>query len=406
MKNIISLFTFRMSTLTSAVLLVISLLQWHVKAFGFKANTKIPLFTNVAYIGQPMIGKTSVTSSTPFRLFSTPEAPEFEEDVALRFSGVGRLYHEPQSDKSCTVEIGNTAMNGDSTPIAIDEHTASEEKEKKPPHMEVIDRLSKSTVAIVGIGGVGSWAAEAICRSGVGNILLIDLDDICTSNINRQLHALSSTVGKMKIDEMRQRLLDINPTCNVTLIHDFIGVDNANDIVDSLLPEVDVILDAIDGANEKTALIAAACYSNVTVVTCGGAAGRIDPTKIICEDLTKSSQCRLLFRCKKLLRTRYKLFPEGMTKKQAKAKNSRNRTWRIWSVFSEEVVEDRRGGSEGGDSVSSLRTCDGPLGTACFVTGAYGFVAASKVVSMLANQELIKPRILKSALLKKNALQD
>ena len=210
----------------------------------------------------------------------------------------------------------------------------------------------------------------------------------------------------MKIDEMRQRLLDINPTCNVTLIHDFIGVDNANDIVDSLLPEVDVILDAIDGANEKTALIAAACYSNVTVVTCGGAAGRIDPTKIICEDLTKSTQCRLLFRCKKLLRTRYKLFPEGMTKKQAKAKNSRNRTWRIWSVFSEEVVEDRRGGSDDRDSVSSLRTCDGPLGTACFVTGAYGFVAASKVVSMLANQELIKPRILKSALLKKNVLQE
>jgi tRNA A37 threonylcarbamoyladenosine dehydratase len=84
----------------------------------------------------------------------------------------------------------------------------------------------------------------------------------------------------MKIDEMKKRLLDINPTCNVTLIHDFIGKDNANEIVESLKPEVDVILDAIDGTNEKAALIAAACYNGVSIVTCGGAAGRVNPTQI------------------------------------------------------------------------------------------------------------------------------
>lgn len=83
---------------------------------------------------------------------------------------------------------------------------------------DVLHRLHQSTVAIIGLGGVGSWAAEALCRSGVGNLILIDLDDICISNTNRQLHALTSTVGQMKIDEMKRRLLDINPGCNVTLM--------------------------------------------------------------------------------------------------------------------------------------------------------------------------------------------
>jgi tRNA A37 threonylcarbamoyladenosine dehydratase len=91
------------------------------------------------------------------------------------------------------------------------------------PHLAVVDRLAESTVVVIGIGGVGSWAAEALCRSGVGNLILVDLDDICISNTNRQLHATSSTTGKRKIDEMKRRLLDINPDCNVTNIHDFVS---------------------------------------------------------------------------------------------------------------------------------------------------------------------------------------
>lgn len=90
-------------------------------------------------------------------------------------------------------------------------------------HLQIVERLNKATVAVVGLGGVGSWAAEALCRSGVGNIVLIDLDDICISNTNRQLHATSTTVGKMKIDEMKRRLLDINPQCRITNILDFVS---------------------------------------------------------------------------------------------------------------------------------------------------------------------------------------
>lgn len=90
-------------------------------------------------------------------------------------------------------------------------------------HLAVIDRLAESTVCVIGIGGVGSWAAEALCRSGVGNLILVDLDDICISNTNRQLHATSSSIGRLKTEEMQRRLVDINPDCNVTLIHDFVS---------------------------------------------------------------------------------------------------------------------------------------------------------------------------------------
>lgn len=251
-------------------------------------------------------------------------------------------------------------------------------------------------MAVVGIGGVGSWAAEALCRSGVGNIVLIDLDDICVSNTNRQVHTTSTTVGNMKTIEMQGRLREIRPTCNVTIVHDFISVDNAYTIVQNLLPEVDIILDAIDGAIEKTALIAAACVHSLPIVTCGGAAGRIDPTQITCDDLTKCMNCRLLFSCKKRLRDEYKLFTKGPSKK-GDIKKFRPRKWRIAAVFSMELQKKVVVEEEGDDPISSLRRCDGALGTACFVTGTYGFVAASKVVSMLVNQQLEKPRVLQSA---------
>ena len=91
------------------------------------------------------------------------------------------------------------------------------------PHIDIINRLASSTVAIVGLGGVGSWAAEALCRSGVGHLVLIDMDDICISNTNRQLHTLTSTIGKSKIHEMKARLLNINPQCNVTTVFDFVS---------------------------------------------------------------------------------------------------------------------------------------------------------------------------------------
>jgi tRNA A37 threonylcarbamoyladenosine dehydratase len=164
-------------------------------------------------------------------------------------------------------------------------------------------------------------------------------------------------------------------------------VDNANDIVASLKSKnVDVVIDSIDGQIEKTALIAAACIHQLPIITCGGAAGRFDPSQIVCDDLSRSEQCRLLASCKNRLRDNYKLFKQGTLKKTP-------RRWKIWAVYSMEVQKQV---VQTNDQTSSFRRCDGALGTACFVTGTYGFVAASKAVSMIANNELIVPRIPKS----------
>jgi len=289
------------------------------------------------------------------------------EEDALPFMGVGRLYHNPTPESTYT-----------------------------PTPIDIIERLKKSTVAVIGIGGVGSWAAEALCRSGVGNILLIDLDDICVSNTNRQVHTTSQTVGRMKTEEMGRRLVEISPSCNVTIVHDFISVDNAYTIIEKLHPEIDIILDAIDGAIEKTALIAAACVHSIPIVTCGGAAGRTDPTQIVCDDLTKCADCRLLFSCRKRLRDEYRLFAKGPSEK-GDIKKYRPRKWRIAAVFSTELRKKVGGDGGGGEFASSLRQCDGALGTACFVTGTYGFVAASKVVSMIVHEQLVTPRVLQSS---------
>jgi len=285
----------------------------------------------------------------------------------LRFAGVGRLY------------VTTTDNNHNKSKL--------ESETKLDAHLSVVERLTKSTVAIVGLGGVGSWSAEALCRSGVGNMILIDLDDICISNTNRQLHATSSSVGKFKIDEMKKRLVDINPHCNVTTIHDFISTENVHDIIDQMLPELDVCLDAIDGTREKTALIAACTEKQIPIVTCGGAAGRRDPRSIEVEDLTRVDNDRLLRAVRKNLRQKYG-FQKGLPRKET-LKGKHPKKWQIQAVYSTEIPKELPQGEE---DASSLRRCDGALGTACFVTGTFGFIVASRVVDMLASDKMIIPR--------------
>ena len=268
----------------------------------------------------------------------------------LRFSGVGRLY---SSGKEAEV-------NSES-------------------HLSIVDKLGAATCAIVGIGGVGTWAAEAICRSGVGNIILIDMDDICISNSNRQLHATISSIGKSKVHEMESRLRDINPAVNITTIFDFVTLDNVNDIL-NMLPSDAICLDCIDGQREKAALIVECYEKQIPVVTCGGAAGRKDPTCIVCGDITAAVEDRLLFRCRKLLRKEYG-WPKGPG--QGQKNNHKVKAWNIPAVFSTEI---QKSVSLQGET-SSLRRCDGALGTACMVTGTYGFVAASKVIDMIVNND-------------------
>lgn len=294
--------------------------------------------------------------ASPNKLFVADQS-EKVDDVAtqernLRFAGVGKLYAT------------------DST-----------------PYLEVLDRLGASTVTVVGLGGVGSWAAESLCRSGIGRLILIDLDDICISNTNRQLHTTVSSVGKMKLDEMERRLKDINPHCNITLIHDFLSKDNVDDILDSCSNmNMTVMLDAMDGYREKTALLEACVKRSIPVVTCGAAAGRMDPTKITVCDLTKSTNDRLLSTCRKTLRRQYN-FERCLSSSEAKRYKKRNRSWHLPAVFSLEVPKDVCQ-----DDTSSFRRCDGPLGTGCFVTGTIGFVASGVVVEMIAQNKVNTPK--------------
>jgi tRNA A37 threonylcarbamoyladenosine dehydratase len=281
------------------------------------------------------------------------------EERNLRFSGVGRLYT-------------NTAS------ITPEE----EQQSSQEGYLQVIDRLEASHVVVVGIGGVGSWATEALARSGIGCITLIDLDDVCISNTNRQLHALSTTVGEMKIDVMKRRIIEINPNCNVTLIHDFVSKGNADeiwDIIEKSSPiAVTACLDAIDGSDAKSAWIASCARRGVSVVTCGGSAGRTDPTKFVCADLTRAIEDPLLSSCRKNLR-KYYGFQEGITPgaksrdENGKKRSKLPRKWKIEAVYSTESPQS----TPRNDNGSSRGRCDGALGTACFVTGTSGFVVSS-----------------------------
>ena len=152
-----------------------------------------------------------------------------------------------------------------------------------------VEILRAAHVCVIGIGGVGSWAAEALARSGIGELTLIDMDDVCVTNINRQIHAMTGTVGQSKIEVMAERIKLINPECKVNLIDDFITPDNIREYIDG---RFDYILDAIDSMKPKAALLAYCKSNKFKVITTGGAGGQIDPTQIQITDLTKTIQTR------------------------------------------------------------------------------------------------------------------
>ena len=150
---------------------------------------------------------------------------------------------------------------------------------------EALARLATSHVVVVGIGGVGSWVAEALARSGIGRISLIDMDEVCVSNVNRQLHALDGQVGKPKVEVMAVRLRAISPECEVRAVMDFVTPSNLADLITD---DIDCVVDCIDSVNAKVALIAWCRRRKIPVITTGGAGGQIDPTQITVADLSKT----------------------------------------------------------------------------------------------------------------------
>ena len=154
-----------------------------------------------------------------------------------------------------------------------------------------ISKLENSNVLIAGVGGVGSFAVEAIARAGIGNITIIDSDVVDKSNINRQLVALHSNIGLDKVDIMKQRIKDINPNCNITSLNIFLTPDNIDEILTA--QKYDYVIDAIDTLNSKVNLVKKAHDLGINVISSMGAGGKVDPTKIQIADISKTHECKL-----------------------------------------------------------------------------------------------------------------
>lgn len=237
---------------------------------------------------------------------------------------------------------------------------------------ESAQHIAAAHVCVIGIGGVGSWSAEALARSGVGKITLIDLDHVAESNINRQIHADDVTLGQAKVLAMRDRIMRINPRCDVACIEDFIEPEN----VAALLPTCDAVIDAIDQVRAKAALAAHCKSEKILLIMTGGAGGRIDPTRTSIDDLARTTHDALASKVRARLRAEY-----GFTRDPKKK-------FGIECVYSMEQI--RRPADEscdvngGGSSqgVSGL-SCAG-YGSSVAVTSAFGMAAAARVLSLLA----------------------
>ncbi|MGB1950867.1 MAG: tRNA cyclic N6-threonylcarbamoyladenosine(37) synthase TcdA [Marinobacter sp.] len=239
-----------------------------------------------------------------------------------------------------------------------------------------LDAFRQSHVAIVGLGGVGSWAAEALVRSGIGTLTLIDMDDICVSNTNRQLHALEGQYGRTKTDAMTQRLQAINPHADIRIHFGFLTTGNVADLITA---DMTGVVDAIDSVKAKAALIAHCQRRKIPIVCAGGAGGQMDPSQIRVGDLSKTTQDPLLAKVRNMLRRDYGF--------------SRNpkRRFGIEAVYSLEQLTYPAGD---GEVCLQKPVTEGPVrldcasgfGAASPVTASFGFFAAARVLNRIARR--------------------
>jgi len=236
--------------------------------------------------------------------------------------------------------------------------------------VSALERFRQAHVCVIGVGGVGSWVVEALARSAIGKLTLIDLDNVSESNINRQIQALTDTVGQAKIVALAERIARINPFCEVTLVEDFIDADNLPQMIGGR--GFDYVIDAIDSVKAKAALIAFCRDHAIPLLTSGGAGGQVDPTLIAVRDLAKTEQEPLLKMVRKRLRNQYG-FPRGEKNK-----------FHVDAVFSMEPLRLPEGDEACEiDSVTGLN-CAG-FGSSMVVTATFGMVAAAHVLRRLAN---------------------
>lgn len=235
--------------------------------------------------------------------------------------------------------------------------------------------LQRAHVCVIGVGGVGSWAVEALARSGIGELTVIDWDDICVTNVNRQLHAVDGEIGRAKVEALADRVKAINAGCIFHERQEFFSAESAENILET---PYDYVLDAIDSVQPKCLLIAMCRRRRIPIITVGGAGGRVDPTAVQVDDLSRSYDDPLLAQVRKELRQKFGFPREG-----------RHR-FRVECVFSPEAIlypqpdgtvcHQRTTGSK------MKLDCESGYGTASFVTGAFGFAAASRIVRRLVTR--------------------
>jgi tRNA A37 threonylcarbamoyladenosine dehydratase len=248
-----------------------------------------------------------------------------------------------------------------------------------------LERFATAHVCVVGVGGVGSWVVEALARSAIGRLTLIDLDNVAESNINRQIQALSGTVGQAKIAALAERIAQINPYCQVTQVEDFVDADNLGAMIgghEPGAPRFDYVIDAIDSVKAKAALIAWCRAHAIPLITIGGAGGQLDPTKIEVRDLARTEQEPLLKKVRKLLRAQYGF-----------ARGEKNK-YNIDAVFSMEPLRYPDSGDAcdvDANSITGLN-CAG-FGSSMVVTASFGMVAAGHLLRRLAEQASTPPAV-------------
>ena len=258
---------------------------------------------------------------------------EIASSTTRRFSGIGRLY-------------GTAALQS----------------------------FQKAHVCVIGIGGVGTWAAEALARSAVGELTLIDLDMIAESNTNRQIHALTEDFGRAKVDAMASRARAINPEIRVNSVEDFVTPEN----IDQMLGvPFDYVIDAIDETRVKIAIATFCREHRLPLVTAGGAGGKTDPTQITVDDLARTTQDALLSRLRQQLRKHHD-FPRDTKRK-----------FGIQAVFSREPMRRPLGSNDESCDIDGRLSCTG-YGSATAVTGGFGFAAASVVLNHLASKSRLR----------------
>lgn len=239
--------------------------------------------------------------------------------------------------------------------------------------IEGANKLRQAHVCIVGVGGVGSWSAEAIARTGVGQITTVDLDMVAESNTNRQIHALENIFGQAKVTAMAERILAINPECRVRSIEDFVTPENVDQILGQ---DFSVVIDAIDQVHPKAAMINYCRRRKLPIVVAGAAGGQIDPTQIRIADLSQTIQDPLLAKLRTVLRRKFG-FPQGGKKK-----------FGVTAVFSTEALR----------YPTNDMTCEtkkGPAGLNCAgfgssvcVTSVFGIAAAAEAIKIIIAAEI------------------